>query len=154
MRPRFGAAQVIDSAGYLLGKRAELAVVKTKAIPSDGFLPFIVGRHVPARHDSPEGRQGAPLLEPCREPTRERRAGGAAACAVSRRDQLLAGTGLAQVDRGVGGRSQRTANVGAVSGGSLRRGSGGRLDRAAAIVAAATVPAAAVGSLLAGARAL
>src|SRR5580704_13421250 len=79
-------------------KRLESAVVKTWAIFNGVFLRIIGGRHVLARHDSPEGWQGAPLLEPCREQACERWARGATSRAVSGRDQFLARTGMAQVD--------------------------------------------------------
>jgi transposase len=42
---------------------AETAVVKTKAVPKRTAVWILSDRHVPARHDSPEGRQAAPLLE-------------------------------------------------------------------------------------------
>src|SRR5437762_7609285 len=68
----------------------ERAVVKTKAIFSEDVLALVVARHVFAFDDSQEGRQGAPLLEPCRGQAREWRPGGSAPCAVSGGDQLLA----------------------------------------------------------------
>ena len=44
--------------------------MQTLAISSGGFLRIIACRHVFARDDSQEGRQGAPLLERCREQAR------------------------------------------------------------------------------------
>ena len=42
-------------------------------------MPIIAGHHVPALQSPPEGWQATSLLERCREHTRRRRAGGAAA---------------------------------------------------------------------------
>ena len=57
--------------------------------------------HVSATHRAKEERQDAQLLERGREQASRRRPGGAAARAVSGRDQFLAGGGLAQGDRSV-----------------------------------------------------
>src|SRR6266567_5171702 len=133
---------------------AEGAVVKTKAILSEDVLALLVARHVFAFDDSQEGRQGAPLLEPCREQAREWRPGGSAPCAVSGGDQLLARAGVAQVDRGAGSRRRAIAELVAVCGGSLRGRAVGRVDCAAEAVAIAVEPAKAMGRVLAGAQAM
>src|ERR1700674_5826458 len=83
--------------GWSGSRRRESAVVKTKAIFSGDFLRIIADCHVFAPDDSQEGRQGAPLLEHCREQARERWTRCATARAVFGGDQLIAGTGVAQV---------------------------------------------------------
>src|SRR6516165_10477608 len=148
---RVFAAQAIDLTGASISK---LAVVKTKAIFIVGVLRIIDGRHVFARHDSQEGRQGAPLLEPFREQARERWTRGAAARAVSWRDQLFAGAGVAQVDRGARRGRRSAAQLGAVSGRSLRRRAARCACGGAAAVAGATEPTAAMGCVLAGGAAV
>src|ERR1700685_4497269 len=90
-----------------------------------GWHPADNYRHVSALYDSQEGWQAALLLERCREQACFWRACRSEARSVSWRDQRLARTGLAQVDRGVGGRGRSAKDTGAVSGGSLRRGFAG-----------------------------
>src|SRR5208283_1865450 len=108
-------------------------------------------RHVFAREDSQEGRQAASLLERGREQARGRRAGRSEARSSPRRDQRLAGTGVAPVDRGAGRGGRSSEDLGVVSRRPLRGSFAGRLDRPAEAVAPAAVPAAAMGRLLAGA---
>jgi hypothetical protein len=62
-------------------------------------VPIIGGHHVLALQSPPEGWQATSLLERCRKHPRRRRAYGAAARAVSGRDQRFAGIGLTAVDR-------------------------------------------------------
>ena len=83
--------------------------------------------------DAPSERRTArrTLLERRREQASRRWPGGAAACAVSRRDQFLAGGGLAQGDRGVRRGRRRAPDTGAVPGGSLRDGRRRCVDRSA-----------------------
>jgi len=83
-----------------------------------------------------------------------RRTRRAKACPSSGRDQRLAGIGLAPIDRGVGRAGRSTEDAGAISRGSLRRDCAGRLDRSPEAVRVAAAPAAAMGSLLAGAFAV
>src|SRR5262245_49551615 len=64
---------------------------------------IIGGHHVLALQRPPEGWHATSLLERCREHACRRRAHGAAARAVSGRDERFAGIGLAAVDRGFGG---------------------------------------------------
>ena len=111
-------------------------------------------RHVFARQDSQEGRQAASLLERGREQARGRRPRRSEARSSPRRDQRLAGTGVAPVDRGAGRRGRSAEDAGVVSRRSLHGDFAGRLDRSAEAVATAAVPAAAMGRLLAGAFAL
>src|SRR5947209_11955778 len=99
---------------------------------------------------SPEGWQATPLLERCREHADRQGARGAAACTVPGRDQRHAGVGVATLVRGARGRRYTTADAVAVSGRSLRRSAGGRLDRPRQAVAVAVAPATAVGCVLAG----
>jgi hypothetical protein len=68
---------------------------------------IIAGHHVLALQSPPEGWQATSLLERCREHACRRRAHGAAARAVSGRDQRFAGIGLAAVDRGEDGAAVR-----------------------------------------------
>ena len=110
--------------------------------------------HVFAPQDSQQGRQAASLLERRREQARRGRARGSEARSASGRDQRLAGTGVAPVDRGVGRGGGSTEDAVAVSRGSLRRASAGRLDRSVEAVRAAPVSAATMGRLLAGAFAV
>src|SRR5260370_8931151 len=65
-----------------------------------------------------------------------------------------AAIGVAAVDRGFGGWRRATPDAVAVSGGSLRRTAGGRLDRPRHAVGIAAAPAAAVGRVLAGSAAV
>ncbi len=65
-----------------------------------------------------------------------------------------AGIALWPMDQGVGRAGRSTEDAGAVSRGSLRRDCAGRLDRSPEAVRVAAAPAAAMGSLLAGAFAL
>src|SRR2546423_7704404 len=66
------------------------------------------------------------------------------------RDQRHAGVGVAALDRGARGRRYATADAVAVSGRSLRRSAGGRLNRPRQAVAVAVAQATAVGRVLAG----
>src|SRR5580704_17161517 len=77
---------------------------------------IIGGHHVLALQSPPEGWQATSLLERCRKHPRRRRAHGAAARAVSGRDQRFAGIGLAAVDRGFRGWHRAAADTVAVSG--------------------------------------
>src|SRR5262245_19339257 len=63
------------------------AVVPTNPIFGAANLPIMIGHYVPARQDTPEGRQGSPLLECGGEPARCWRSYGAAPGAVPGRDQ-------------------------------------------------------------------
>src|ERR1700758_5315008 len=96
--------------------RSPGALVPTKAILSAANVPIIGGHHVLALQGPPEGWQATSLLERCREHAGRRRARGAAACAVSGRDQRFAGIGMAAVDRGFGRRRRAAADAVAVSG--------------------------------------
>src|SRR6476646_8343521 len=91
------------------------AVVPTKSILKAANMPIIGGHHVLALQSSPEGWQATPLLERCREYAGQRRARGAAACAVPGRDQRHAGIGVAAVDRGFGGWRRAAPDAVAVS---------------------------------------
>src|SRR6266568_170786 len=106
--------------------------------------------HVSATHRAKEERQDAPLLERCREQASRRRPSGAAACAVSRRDQFLASSGVAQSDRGVRRGCRPRSDAGAVPGGSMRDGGGRCIRRSASPVRDATSSSAAMGCLLVG----
>src|ERR1700757_3678606 len=99
--------------------RSPGALVPTKSILTAANVPIIGGHHVLALQGSPEGWQATPLLERCREHAGRRRARGAAARAVSGRDQRHPGVGVAAVDRGVGGRRAATPHAVVVSGGPL-----------------------------------
>src|SRR5437868_2459985 len=117
-------------------------------------MPIIGGHHVLALQSPPEGWQAIPLLERCREYAGRPGARGAAARAVPGRDQRHAGVGVAPLDRGDRGRRGAAADAVAVSGRSLRRAAGGRLDRQRQTVGVAAASAAAVGCVLAGATAV
>src|SRR5271165_6590660 len=80
--------------------RQNSAVVKSFPIFGDRVLCIMSRHHVSPLDDSQEGRQGAPLLEHCREQAAAGWPGGPAGGALSRRDSFLTGTRLAQVDRG------------------------------------------------------
>ena len=98
---------------------------------------------------SPEGRQGAPLLEPRGEPSGSQGAGGAAACAVSRRDQRRAGGRWRKTIEIFDEGGEPAATDGAVPGGSS--GAGAELRcRACPAQRSAAAPAAAMGWVLAG----
>src|SRR3954466_13942091 len=135
-------------------KRRKSAVVPTKSILKAVNVPIIGGHHVPALQGSPEGWQTTSLLERCREYADRQGARGAAACTVPGRDQRHAGVGMAALDRGARGRRCATADAVAVSGRSLRRSAGGRLDRPRQAVAVAIAPATTVGRVLAGVDAM
>src|SRR5438477_8988465 len=113
-------------------------------------MPIIGGHHVLALQGSPEGWQATPLLERCREHAGCPGTRGAAARAVSGRDQRYAGIGVAALDRGARGRRPATADAVAVSGRPRRRSAGGRLNRPRQAVAVAIAPGTAVGRVLAG----
>src|SRR5437763_9243778 len=129
-------------------------VVPARSILNAANVPIIGGHHVLALQSSPEGWQATPLLERCREHAGCPGARGAAARAVSGRDQRHPGVGVAAVDRGARGRLPTTADAVAVSGRPRRRSAGGRLDRPRQAVAVAVAPAAAVGRRLVGAAAV
>src|SRR5437764_1606726 len=152
--PRFSSGKSLSSKGDRRPKRRKSAVVPTKPIFRTANVPIIGGHHVLALQSSPEGWQATPLLERCREHAGCPGARGAAARAVSGRDQRHPGVGVAAVDRGARGRLPTTADAVAVSGRPRRRSAGGRLDRPRQAVAVAVAPAAAVGRMLAGAAAV
>src|SRR3954466_572122 len=130
------------------------AVVPTNSILTAANMPIIGGHHVLALQGSPEGWQATSLLERCREHADRQGARGAAACTVPGRDQRHAGVGVAALDRGARGRRYATADAVAVSGRSLRRSAGGRLDRPRQGVPVAIAPATTVGRVLAGVDAM
>src|SRR5207302_10435463 len=130
------------------------SVVTIKPMYRTAKLTIIAGHHVLALQITPEGWQATPLLERCREHAGCPWARGAAARAVSGRDQRHPGVGVAAVDRGARGRLPTTADAVAVSGRPRRRSAGGRLDRPRQAVAVAVAPAAAVGRRLVGAAAV
>src|SRR5437762_13031712 len=134
--------------------RSPGALVPTKSILKAANVPIIGGHHVLALQGSPEGWQATSLLERCREHADRQGARGAAACIVPGRDQRHAGVGVAALDRGARGRRYATADAVAVSGRSLRRSAGGRLDRPRQAVAAAVAPATAMGRVLVGTAAV
>src|SRR5215468_3979905 len=115
---------------------------------------IIGGHHVLALQSPPEGWQATSLLERCREHACRRRAHGAAARAVSGRDQRFAGIGLAAVDRGFGGWRGAAADTVAVSGRPLRGAADGCFGRRRQTVAIVSASATAVGRVLAGADAV
>src|SRR5450631_2389001 len=126
------------------------AVVKTYPIPKRGVMQIDSRHHVSAAHGAKEERQDAPLLERRREQASRWRTGGTAACAVSRRDQLLAGGGVAQGDRSVRRGRRPCANAGVVSGGSMRGDRRRCIHRSTSPVRDAASSSAAMGRLLAG----
>src|SRR6202030_2571109 len=148
--PEFSPGKSLSGKGRCGPGRRKSAVVPTKSILKAANVPIIGGHHVLALQGSPEGWQATPLLERSREHAGRRRARGAAARAVSGRDQRHAGIGVAAVDRGCGGRRRAPPHAVAVSGGPLRRTAGGRLDRRRQTIGIASAPAAAVGRVLAG----
>src|SRR2546423_3239586 len=152
--PRFSLGKSLSGKERRGPKRRKSAVVPTKSILTAANVPIIGGHHVLALQSSPEGWQATPLLERCREHAGCPGARGAAARAVSGRDQRHPGVGVAAVDRGARGRRVATANAVAGSGRPRRRSAGGRLDRPRQAVAVAVAPAAAVGRVLAGAAAV
>src|SRR5271163_2157050 len=105
--------------------------------------------HVFAPQDSQQGRQAASLLERRREQTCGGRRCRSEACAAFGRDQRLAGTRLAPLDRGVGRGGGSTKDAVSVSRRSRRGPSSRRLDRSVEALAAAPVSAATMGRLLA-----
>src|SRR5450755_5134019 len=109
-------------AGTSLQFGLKTAVVKTYPIPKRGMVRIDSLHHVSATLRAKEERQDAQLLERGREQASRRRTSGAAACAVSRRDQHLTGGSVAQGDRGVRRRRRPCTNAGVVSGGSMRGG--------------------------------
>src|SRR5438105_12165014 len=98
--PRFSSGKSLSSKGDRRPKRRKSAVVPTKPIFRTANVPIIGGHHVLALQSSPEGWQATPLLERCREHAGCPGARGAAARAVSGRDQRHPGVGVAAVDRG------------------------------------------------------
>src|SRR5271156_157512 len=152
--PEFSPGKSLSGKERRRPKRRKSAVVPTKSILRAANVPIIGGHHVLALQSSPEGWQATPLLERCREHADRPGARGAAARAVSGRDQRHAGVGVAAVDRGFGGRCRATPDAVAVSGRPLRRSAGGRLDCPRQAVAVAVAPAAAVGRVLSGADAM
>ena len=109
--------------------------------------------HVSAADPAQERRQDARLLEHRGESTPRRRPGGAAAGPVFGRDRLVASHGVAQGDRGIRRGGRRAANLGAVSGGSLR-GDRRRLGGSCLSLGIDAAPAAAMGRVLAGGSAV
>src|SRR5271165_2754174 len=85
---------------------------KPRAVPTKPLAKRRCGlkawAYVSAPQDTPERRQGAPLLEHCGEPPGVRRPYGAATCVVSWRDQRCAASGVVPDDRGV--RRERPAS--------------------------------------------
>src|ERR1700720_1053012 len=147
---RFSSGKSLSGKGERGPKQRKSAVVPTKSILTAANAPIIAGHHVLALQSSPEGWQATPLLERRREHAGRRRARGAAARAVSGRDQRHAGIGLAAVDRGFGGWRRAAADTVAVSGRPCRGAAGGRLGGRRQIVGIASAPATAVGRVLAG----
>src|SRR6201998_1990126 len=90
---------------------------------------LIGGHQVLAMKSQPEGWQATSLLERCREHSCRWRAHGAAARAVSGRDQRFAGIGLAAIDRGFGGWARAAADTVAVSGRPCRGAADGCFGR-------------------------
>src|SRR4029077_7886089 len=131
-----------------LGRRKS-AVVPTKSILMAGNVLIIGGHHVLALQSPPEGWQATSLLERCREHACRRRAHGAAARAVSGRDQRFAGIGLAAVDRGFGGWRRAAADTVAVSGRPCRGAADGCFGRRGQTAGVASASATAVGVVLA-----
>src|SRR3984957_3912673 len=84
--PEFSSCKSLSGKGCRGPGRRKSAVVPTKSILKAANVPIIGGHHVLALQSSLEGWQATPLLERCREHAR-RRARGAAARAVSGRDQ-------------------------------------------------------------------
>src|ERR1700745_428031 len=116
---------------------------------------LIIGvHHVLALQSPQEGWQATSLLERCREHACRRRAHGAAARAVSGRDQRFAGIGLAAIDRGFGGWRRAAADTVAVSGRPLRGAADGCFGRRRQTVGIASASATAVGRVLAGTEAV
>src|SRR5690348_9994821 len=152
--PRFSRGKSLSDKGCRGLKRRKSAVVPTKSILKAANVPIIGGHHVLALQGSPEGWQTTSLLERCREHADRQGARGAAACTIPGRDQRHAGVGVAALDRGARGRRCATADAVAVSGRSLRRSAGGRLDRPRQAVAIAVAPATAVGRVLASVDAM
>src|SRR5271170_5005942 len=128
----------------------EMRVVKTYCLCNAAEMRIMQGQDVFARLHPQEGRQAPPLLEHCGESPCRWRSRGAAARVVSGGDQLFAGAGLAQIDRGLGGQGLGlgTAHVRAVSRRSLRRNTARRVDRALEAQGAAAASTAAVGRVL------
>src|ERR1700674_3396739 len=127
-----------------------MAVVKTYPIPKRGVMRIDWLHHVSATHRAKEERQDAQLLERGREQASRWRPGSAAACAVSRRDQLLTGGSVAQGDRGFRRGCRPCPDAVAVSGGSMRGDRRRRFRRSASPVGDAASSSAAIGRLLAG----
>src|SRR5258708_4058885 len=92
-----------------MGDEAETRVVKTYPLFGFGFRRSLAG-HVLAIRATPEGRQGAPLLEHCRKPALCGRSCGAASGSVSGRDQRQPASGVVSGDRGVR-RGERAAST-------------------------------------------
>src|SRR5450631_1512531 len=136
--------------GWGLQFRPKTFVVKTYPIPKRGMVRIDSLHHVSATHRAKEERQDAQLLERGREQASRRRTSGAAACAVSRRDQLLTGGGVAQGDRSVRRGRGPCPDAVAVSGGSMRGDRGRCIHRSTSPVGDAASSSAAMGRLLAG----
>src|SRR6267378_1082520 len=127
-------AKYLICEGLGLQFRPKTSVVKTYPIPKRGVMQIDSLHHVSATHRAKEERQDAPLLERGREQASRRRTSGAAACAVSRRDQLLTGGSVAQGDRGVRRECRPCPAAVAVSGGSMRGDRRRRFRRSASPV--------------------
>src|SRR3984893_10225407 len=130
----------------------ETRVVKTYCLCKTAEMRIMQRQDVFARDHSQEGRQAPPLLEHCGESPCRWRSRGAAARVVSGGDQLFAGTGLAQIDRGLGrqGLGLGTAHVRAVSRRSLPRTTARIIDRALETESVAAASTAAMGRVLVG----
>src|SRR6516165_4125810 len=115
---------------------------------------IIGGHHVLALQSPPEGWQATSLLERCREHACRWRAHGAAARAVSGRDQRFAGIGLAAIDRGFGGWRRAAADTVPVSGRPCRGAADGCFGGRRQTVGIASASATAVGRMLAGTDAM
>src|SRR4030081_317877 len=86
-----------------------MAVVKTYPLFGFWFAGSLAG-HVLAIRATPEGRQGAPLLEHCRKPALCGLSGGAASGFIFGRDQRQPARGVVPGDRGVR-RGERAASA-------------------------------------------
>ena len=131
-------------------KRQKAAVVPTNSILKAANVPIIGGHHVFALQSSPEERQATrywSIVENRGSPG----ARGAAARAVSGRDQRRPGTGVAQVDRGPRGGAAQPRTMALFPRGTLSTDCW-RMPRSCVVKLSQlqSAPAAAVGRLLAG----
>src|ERR1700722_7400002 len=128
--------------------RLKSAVVKTYPVSSSRFA-WLDSLHVSAEDPAEERRQDARVLERGREQACRRRPRRAASRTVFGRDQLLAGRGVAQGDRGARRRCGAFTHDGVVPRGPLCRHRARCVGGAASPVGDATMPAAPMGRLLA-----